>query len=390
MTDAAAAAARRRGLIAAIACIALFGVGQGMTYPLFAVRLEAAGWPSAAIGVSGAMVALAALALAPLMPPVIARLGLAGFLAGGALLSAAMLAAFTLTDSYWLWLALRFAQGAAATALFLGSEAWIVAGAGDASRGRVVGVYATVLSLGFAAGPVLATTIGLFGPAPFLVCAAISLTCLVPLWLARRDAPAGAQERAATIPAWRFFRTDPTVMGAVVLFGVVEFGVMALLPVWGVQHGMTRDAAALLVSALVLGNVALQIPLGALSDRVNRRALLIFCALACLVAAGALPLLAQTRWSLWGALFVWGGLAAGLYTVGLVELGARYRGAALVSANAAVVVAYGVGALAGPLVVGLAMDIAPPDGLAGGLALFTLAYLAVALGRAGRRREPAA
>ena len=389
MTD-AAAAARRRGLTAAIACIALFGVGQGMTYPLFAVRLEAAGWPSAAIGVSGAMVALAALTLAPLMPRAIARLGLAGFLAGGALLSAAMLAAFTLTDSYWLWLALRFAQGAAATALFLGSEAWIVAGAADATRGRVVGVYATVLSLGFAAGPLLATTVGLFGPAPFLVCAAISLTCLLPLWLARRDAPAGAHESAAPIPAWRFFRTDPTVMGAVVLFGVVEFGVMALLPVWGVQHGMTRDAAALLVSALVLGNVALQIPLGALSDRVNRRALLIFCALACLAAAVALPLLAQTRWPLWGALFVWGGLAAGLYTVGLVELGARYRGAALVSANAAVVVAYGVGALAGPLVVGLAMDIAPPDGLAGGLALFALAYLIVALGRAGRRREPAA
>jgi hypothetical protein len=51
-------------------------------------------------------------------------------------------------------------------------------------------------------------------------------------------------------------------------------------------------------------------------------------------------------------LFVWGGLAAGLYTVALAELGARYSGATLVSATAAIVTAYGVGALVGPLFVG--------------------------------------
>jgi hypothetical protein len=58
---AAARLARRRGVMAAIACIAVFGVCAGMTHPLFALRLEAMGYSSAMIGLNGAMVAVAAL-----------------------------------------------------------------------------------------------------------------------------------------------------------------------------------------------------------------------------------------------------------------------------------------------------------------------------------------
>lgn len=376
-----------RGLIAAIACIALFGVAQGMTHPLFAIRLELEGWSSGMIGLSGAMVALAALTLAPLMPRMIRRVGLAAFLTGGAILSAAILLLFPLTDDYWAWLALRYVHGAAATALFVGSEVWIVAGAEPGSRGRVVGLYATVLSLGFAMGPLIVTGVGFAGPAPFLACAALSLLCLAPLVTAWNAAPRAHDDDVATIPPWRFLRTDPTVLGAVILFGVVEFGVMALLPVWGVKAGMERDAATFLITVLVLGNVALQIPLGALADKANRRALLVFCATTCVAAAALLPLLAGTVWPLWAALFVWGGLAAGLYTVALIELGARYSGATLISANAAVIVAYGVGALAGPLVVGAAMDLIEPHGLSVALAGLSAVYLAVALARARRARR---
>jgi len=371
-----------RGLIGAIACIALFGVAQGMTHPLFAIRLERDGWSSGMIGLSGAMVALSALTLAPFMPRVIRAVGLAPFLAGGAILSSVTLLMFPLTENYWMWLLLRFAQGTASNALFVGSETWIVADSAEGSRGRVIGLYATILSLGFAAGPMILTGVGFEGATPFIACAALSLLCLAPLATAWGAAPKGHAGDVAAIAPLRFFRTDPTVMGAVMLFGAVEFGVMALLPVWGVKTGLGRDAATFLISVLVLGNVALQIPLGALADRWNRRWMLIGCGLTCVLAAALLPLLAHTQWPLWAALFVWGGLVAGLYTVALVELGARYRGATLVSANAAVVSAYGVGALIGPLAVGAAMDTVEPHGLSLALAGLAAVYLAVALARA--------
>ncbi|MGF1660177.1 MAG: MFS transporter [Rubrimonas sp.] len=375
---------QQRGLIAAIACIALFGVSQGMTHPLFALKLEQAGWSSAMIGLNGAMVAVAALTLGPLMPRLIRLLGLPGFLTAGALLSSATLLLFPLFETYAAWLVLRYVQGAAATMLFLGSENWIVADADESSRGRVVGLYATVLSLGFASGPLILTGVGFEGWTPFVACSALGLVCIVPLLTAWADAPNAEPDDVSDIAPLSFLRTDPTVLFAVVLFGAVEFGAMALLPVWGVKTGMERDAATFLVSVLILGNVVFQIPLGALADRWNRRALLIFCAAVTLAMAAALPALAGTVWPLWASLFIWGGLAAGLYTVALIELGARYKGARLVSATAAVVSAYGIGALAGPLMVGAAMDAVEPHGLSISLGAMAAAYLGLALWRARR------
>jgi MFS family permease len=375
----------QRGLIAAIACVSLFGVAQGMTHPLFAIRLEAQGWSSGFIGLSGAMVALASLMIGPFMPRLIGRIGLARFLALGCVAAALLILTFPLVENYWVWLVLRFLHGTASTMLFIGSEAWIVADAEPQSRGRVVGLYATTLSLGFAAGPLLLTGVGFGGWTPFAACAALSLLCLLPLATAWGSAPKADPDDMGAIPPLRFLRTDPTVMGAVILFGAIEFGVMALLPVWGVKLGMERDAATFLVSILVLGNVALQIPLGALADRWNRRVMLICCGFTCLVAAALMPVFAGSTWPLWTLLFVWGGLVAGLYTIGLVELGSRYSGAALVSANAAVVASYGIGAMGGPLLVGAAMDAVEPHGLSIALGGMASVYLALAVLRARAR-----
>lgn len=378
----------QRGVLAAIACIALFGVSQGMTHPLFALKLEQAGWSAAMIGLNGAMVAVSALVVAPLMPAMIRVVGLSAFLALGVALSAGMLLLFPVFDGYGPWLLLRFLQGTAATMLFVGSEAWIVADAEEGARGRIVGLYATVLSLGFAAGPMILAGVGIEGATPFVVCAVLALTAFAPLVTAWGDAPRMHAEDEAAISAWGFIRAAPTVMGAVILFGAVEFGVMAMLPVWGVRQGFDAQSASFLVSVLILGNVVFQIPLGALADKVNRRALLFLCAAVCLLAAVLLPILGD--WRLWAMLFVWGGLAAGLYTVALVELGARYKGATLVSANAAVVTAYGIGALAGPVLVGGAMDIVDPHGLSIALGLMSAAFLGVVVRRARARRvQPA-
>ena len=120
---------------------------------------------------------------------------------------------------------------------------------------------------------------------------------LLPLWIARAEAP-GYAKTARDTSVWGFFWTDPTVIWAVVLFGVVEFGVMALIPVWGLRLGMGEASAISLVVIMTLGNVALQIPLGMLADRFSRRGMLIVAALTCLGAALLLPMLAGTHWPL--------------------------------------------------------------------------------------------
>ena len=119
-----------------------------------------------------------------------------------------------------------------------------------------------------------------------------------------------------------------------------------------------------------------------ISDRVrDRRTILAACALIGLAGMVVLPMVADNWYLMAAVLFVWGGVVAGLYTIGLAHLGSRLSGRDLASANAAFVFCYGVGMIAGPQVIGAGMDIFGPHGFAWSLGLFFAAYLVLALSR---------
>jgi MFS family permease len=158
---------------------------------------------------------------------------------------------------------------------------------------------------------------------------------------------------------------------------------MALLPVWGVRTGLGARFAAATVSGVYVGALALQVPLGMVSDKLSRHTALRFCGLVGLVGAAFLPMLSANPAALFVLLFVWGGVAFGIYPIALSMAGDRFEDAELVAANAALVSAYGLGALAGPALGGVAMDAWNPHGLA---ALFVMLFVAftLAIGRQPR------
>ena len=80
-------------------------------------------------------------------------------------------------------------------------------------------------------------------------------------------------------------------------------------------------------------------------------------------------------------LFVWGGVVAALYTIGLAHLGSRLSGRDLASANAAFVLCYGLGMVLGPQAIGIGMDLFGTNGFGWSLALFFAAYIALVVCR---------
>lgn len=190
---------------------------------------------------------------------------------------------------------------------------------------------------------------------PFYVGFAIILVAIVPVLLAWRDSP--DFEEGDHVPFLPFIFAVPTATMAVFVFGAVETGGFALFPVFGARVGYDEGDAALLLTMIGLGNVLMQIPLGIISDRISdRRKLLLFCAVTGLIGMIALPYLMQSWYLMAAVLFLWGGVVAGLYTVGLAHLGSELTGRELASANAAFVFCYAIGMLAGPQAVGVGMD----------------------------------
>lgn len=386
---------RRSGLaaqVAPVAAISVFGLSIAMSHPLLALLLERMGASGLAIGMNTTAGAIAIVLLAPVLPRIMAALGMARMLVGAGLALPLLMLAFPLLPDYWAWTALRLVLGFCATALFFGSEFWIVATAPEGKRGRIVAVYTVSLSASFLVGPLLLRLTGVDGWLPFVVVAGVLLAGLVPLVWGLGSLPQARPEAPPKpLATLRFFVTDPVILWGVVLFGVIEYGAIALLPVWAVRTGLDEGQAVTVMATFAAGSILGAPLLGWAADRLDRRRLLLWAGIVSTAAPAGMIAAAGWLPGILAAGLAWGVAGVGLYALALTELGARYSGARLAEGNAAVVFAYGIGALVSPAALGQAMDLVPPDGLlwlAGGTAL---AYAGLVLVRIRRRpRGPAA
>jgi len=380
------AGSRFASLAAAITCVAVVGIGLSLTIPLLSIELERMGASSTLIGVNTAIAGLASILTVPFVPRLAARLGILPLLVAAILLGALCLVAFKLLPSIGWWFVLRFVFSMSLGALFVLSEFWINEAAPPARRGLVMGIYATVLALGFAVGPTLLTVLGTQGFAPYLGGAALFLLALLPLGLARGLSPEIGHGGGRSFLA--YLRLAPAATAAALVYGAVETGGFAILPLYGLRLGSDAETAAGLVSALALGNVMFQIPFGWLADRMDRRRVLLMAALGGALGSSLIPVASTSFVALIVLLFLWGGIAGTLYTVGLAHLGATVRGPELAGANAAFVVLYNVGLMLGPPLIGGGMDLMPPQGFAYSLCLLFLAYAVVVTLRLIQRPAP--
>jgi MFS family permease len=359
---------------AAIASISAVGVALGLGLPLLSVILEQRGISPTMIGANTAVAGFASLLAAPLVTPIARRLGVRLTMALAIIAAALSALGFYFFVPFWTWFPLRLVFHFAITALFILSEFWINAAAPPGKRGFILGIYATFLSLGFAFGPWLFSQIGSQGFLPFGIGAGVILAALVPLVLAWDRQPVIGKAGGGGF--WRYLYIVPTATAAVLIFGAVESGGFALFPIYGQMVNFSEASAAQLLTAIGLGNVLLQIPIGLYSDRVrDRRKLLLFFAAVGFIGSLCLPYLVEDWWLMAGTLFIWGGVVAGLYTVGLAHLGAKLETSELAPANAAFIFCYSAGMLIGPQTIGGALDLFGPDGFAWSLALFFAAYL---------------
>ncbi|MCV0397018.1 MAG: MFS transporter [Rhizobiaceae bacterium] len=373
---------------AAIASISVVGIAIGLGVPLLSIVLENRGVSATMIGLNTAFAGLASIAAAPIAIPLASRFGVVPTILVMIVVGALSFPGFYFADQFWMWFPLRVVLHIAITVLFILSEFWITSSAPPSRRGFILGLYATVLSLGFAAGPIIFAQIGSSGFLPFAVTAAIVLLAALPVVAAWKEGPDISGKEEADRPRFaRYIWLVPTATAAVLVFGAVETGGFALFPVYANRIGYDEAQAAYLLTMIGLGNVILQIPLGMLSDRIaDRRHLLVACAATGLAGSIILPWVVQSWLVAAAVLFLWGGVVAGLYTVGLAHLGSRLSGRELASANAAFVFCYGLGMLAGPQAIGLGMDAVGPHGFAWSLGLFFAAYIVLAGARLFARK----
>jgi MFS family permease len=366
---------RRLSLGAVYACMFAVGVGMGLSLPLLSLILERSGVSATLNGANTTVGALAMIVVSPFIPAIAARFGTARFLIACYIVAAAALVSFRATNDLVAWFVLRFVLNSALQGLFIVSEVWINQIAKESTRGRLVAVYTSIFSAGFALGPIIIQSLGTTGWAPFIAGGAAMLLAMAPVVVAGHLVP--AVEHAPARAMFGFILRSPSAAAAGAGYGAIEACAATFLTIYAVRLGSPEADATLLVAALGLGNMLLVPLLGWLADKVDRRWVLMLCGFAGVVGAALLP--ATGGAGLPGLLlvFIWGGFIAGLYAVGLAHLGANFKGSELAAANAAYAILYALGSMVGPGLGGVGMDLWNPHGLPVVLGLISAALVAV-------------
>ena len=381
MTAPAALPRRLGNLVAAMATVACCDIAMGLTLQLLPLLMDRQGIHAWVIGANAAMGPIGILMAGPLLPRLIGHFGSRQVIAVVVTVLIAALLGFKLAPSVWLWFPIRFVFGVAAGTLFTISEAWVLTFAGDGNRGRIMGIYTSVLAITFSVGPLILPFTGIDGWAPWLIGIACVAACMVPLAFVTVSDDVFRQREGFGF--FRFITRAPLLLfavGAVTLFDNVF---ISFFTIFGLRHGLELATASRILGAGIIGNTLMFYPMGMLADRWSRLGVMVVTAAATVVLSlGLVPLIGG--WAIWPIVVMLSACAFGVYVVALATLGDSFRGPDLIAGSAAFAAMWGVGGLFGPPLAGAAIDAFGIDAMPVVLASFhaiLLAGLAITGGR---------
>ncbi|MFK4794202.1 MFS transporter [Sphingobium sp. ZW T5_29] len=335
--------------------------GSGFLATLISIRLERAGSGTMAIG----MVATAyfgGLVLGSLRAgDVVRQVGhIRAFAAFVALLSASTLA-YALLAHPLFWSMLRLIDGVCVAGVFVCLESWLNDRAEPQMRGSVLAAYMVALYSGQAVGQLLLGAAGAYPAIPFQIASILISLAIIPLCLTRSSAPAPVEATAFSIRS--LLAASPLGTIGALATGLMLGAFYGLAAVHVRRLGLELPETARFMMIVILGGVALQWPLGRLSDRYDRRAVIIVSFAIVLLVSLALALTGSGGIGLMalGALF--GGLSFALYPLCVAHCNDRLLESERVTASGRLVLLYSVGAACGPVCAAGVMTVSGTGGL---------------------------
>ncbi|MGH6649131.1 MFS transporter [Aquabacterium sp.] len=335
---------------------AMVVLSYSLLNPVLAVRLQTAGVSATAIGGFAMLSFISVALLVPVVPHVFARIGVGRAYRIGLGMEVISCLGYLLTDDYATWCGLALMAGIGAAAAWNATEALIAHNVPVSHRGRLTGLYQTVLGCAMAVGPMLPSVLGL-DPRQANVVAAGGLAFGLLLSLAPAVATLkAAHEGAQTMGLAAAWRHRPLLVWAALVGGVFEVGLGSVTTAYGSQLGMNLAAATSIAGALGMGSFLLQYPTGWLADHVPTRRL--FTGAAVILVLASLTFGQVSHWPelIWLCAAAWGAVGGALYTLTMIRVAHDFADTSAVAGTSAMIAGYTAGGALGPLVSGVVID----------------------------------
>lgn len=334
----------------------LLMVSNGLLVTLLTLRATALGFSQSEITVMQAAYPLGALFGCLVAPKIVVAVGhIRSFGALASLCSTAALIHMVTADPYS-WGAMRALTGFCFPGLYVVAESWLNGRADNKTRAALLSIYFITQTGGAAAGQLLLYIPDSRGNLLFVIVSVLISLSLVPMLLSARQGQ--DFEAPARLSVRELFRISPLGVSVSFLNGLAQGAFYIGLGLFGVAIGLAINQVGLLVAAGTLGGMLAQFPLGALSDRIDRRWVIAGSAGLALLACLGLGLTGGSLADS-GALYLAVGLVGAftlpLYSLAVAHTNDRLAPAQMVAASGGLVLVMNFGIVLGPLVGGLAI-----------------------------------
>ena len=335
-----------------------FGIlmlGDGLQATLLAVRADQEGFSATVTGLIMSSFYIGFLSGSILAPGITAQVGHVRVFAAFAAMASAAILVHAVFIQVWIWIALRLVSGFCFAGLYVVAESWLNERATNQTRGKLLSVYMVVTYVGVGLGQLLLNLADPRGYPLFVLTSVLISIAVVPLLLSATESP--RHERSVKIRMNELYRISPLGILGMFMVGLVTATFFALGPVHAQRLGLSITEISWFMTAAVIGTVLFQWPIGALSDRFDRRMVLtVTTALAGLSAIACIPLSRGDSLILLPAVGVFCGLALPLYSVCIAYINDHLKPSQMIAASGTLVLVGGLGAVAGPMVVAAIMD----------------------------------
>ncbi len=262
--------------------------------------------------------------------------------------------------------------------MYIVVESWLNEKSTNETRGQMLAIYMIVTMAGMSGGQVLGGIYDLSTVTPFLLASVLVSIAVVPILLTAARAPEFTTPDPVSIR--RLYQISPLALIGMLLQGLTGSMAFGIGAIYATDIGMTESQASIFMAAFTLGNMALQYPVGRLSDLFDRRVVILAIATgAGIFASIAASLTVQHFWILVIITALYGGLSLTIYSLCIAHANDYLTPSQMVSTASTLITINGIGAIFGSPLIGFMMQITRPTAFFWGIAIvhFVLAAFVI-------------
>lgn len=341
--------------------LALIMLANGLQGTLLGLRAEIDGFGTKTIGLIMSCYYLGYLAGSRIAPGLVRKVGHIRVFAAVASMASATILFHAVFSIAWLWAMVRIVAGFCFAGLFIVVESWLNAISDQDNRGKILAFYSFTLYGFTGLGQFLLNLASPGDFALFVLTSVLISFALVPIALSKRQAPPIPEPRRVSLKG--LYAMSPLGLIGALTAGMIASTMLSIGPVYASKTGMELAQISQFMAFMILGAMLFQFPMGWLSDRIDRRKIIILCAilgsLMALVCIGAQNLSPGT---LLIAATLFSGLSMPIHALSIAHTNDHLDIDEIMDASASLILVGGIGAAVGPAIVTTLMDLSGPRG----------------------------